>query len=61
MSFHLSANSLSLSGTILQGNLQNAEGQAAPAQIDLNTILGNNNGGSPSPYPRQQPAEINTK
>ena len=44
MSFHASAQDISLDGAVLRANLVNVEGEAVEAQIDLNSLLGNDNG-----------------
>ena len=44
MSFHASAQDISLDGTVLRANLFNVEGEAVEAQIDLNGHIGNDNG-----------------
>ena len=47
MSFHNSAEDIHLDGTILKANLFNAEGELQEAELDLNDVLGNDNGEKP--------------
>ncbi|CZR67921.1 related to Cyanovirin-N homolog [Phialocephala subalpina] len=44
MSFHLSAQNLRLEGSTLISTLANVEGQENDASIDLNSIIGNEDG-----------------
>ena len=49
MSFHASATSIDLGdGHILKATLLNAEGEEVESELDLNEIIGNNNGTSHS-------------
>lgn len=49
MSFHASATSIELDdGHILKATLLNAEGEEVESTLDLNEIIGNNNGTSHS-------------
>ncbi|KAK0672151.1 Cyanovirin-N [Cercophora samala] len=45
MSFHLSAQNIRVDdGHILRAELQNGDGEWVEAELDLNTVLGNNDG-----------------
>jgi hypothetical protein len=45
MSFHVSAHDIRVDdGHILRANLSNNNGDSVEAEIDLNQIIGNNNG-----------------
>lgn len=45
MSFHLSAEDIRVDdGHILRARLGNGEGEHVDAELDLNTVIGNNNG-----------------
>lgn len=49
MSFHVSATNIELEdGHILKATLLNAEGEEVESELDLNEIVGNNNGTSHS-------------
>lgn len=49
MSFHTSAEDISLDGTILKANLRDVEGELQEAELELDEVLGNDNGGNLPP------------
>ena len=51
MSFHHSAQDISLDGTTLKATLFNADGEGQEAELDLDEVLSNNEGEAHSPGP----------
>lgn len=60
MSFHLSASDIELDGTTLKANLNNVEGEAVECEIDLDDILGNDDG-RPVPFTTVLPPKLPPK
>jgi len=44
MSFHQSAEDITLDGSILRARLRNVDGEWVDAELNLDEVLGNNNG-----------------